>query len=195
MIRLIGPLLAMASIFAIALPASAADLPDPCALLAPDELSALGMPKGAVAGPDSKEDGRFLICNYRPADQKADPSPAAESSSITSPSVVVMIASAGNDRVLQLRAMIAKARGENSPAQLQARGEYYADTTSSANSVPMCKVQIEGGVEASRCLSATDTNIVTLIVGRRAPEGGALDPSRQLRLISELAARVRAKGG
>ena len=161
--------------------ATAGGLPDPCGLLSPNELSELGLTDKAIGAVDSRDGGRLLICKFL-----ARPEDTAGPGGI---SITVMVSAAGGDRVLQFDALVAKARSENTPSALSARGEYYAESGSA-----MCKVTVAAAVETSQCLGATGTTVIALAVERPAPDGRTADPTVPLKLISEMAARVRQAG-
>ena len=102
--------------------------------------------------------------------------------------VSIILSSAAPDRVLQFRALLAKAVGENTPAQLEARGEYYSGGV-------MCKVVSAHQRETSQCLGATEKSIVALALSRPTTENKVAYPAAQLRLTATLVSRVAARGG
>ena len=163
----------LAATFATAV--SAAPL-DPCSLLSSAELIDLGVP--ADTAPTHKDQpGRVHSCEYK-----------TEGTSTATQTVAIVVSDAARDRVLQLRAMVAKALSENTQAQLEARGEYYSATV-------MCKVVSSAQLETSQCLGSTEQSIIALALSHQNLENKVAYPSLQLRLISTLVARASARGG
>jgi hypothetical protein len=92
------------------------------------------------------------------------------------------------DRALQVRAMLNKALSENSPAQLEARGEYFAPNAT-------CKVVLVSQVETSQCLGTTEQSVVGLTLIRTSRENKVSYPALQLRFTSKLVSSVGERGG
>jgi hypothetical protein len=159
---------------------SAAELPEPCGLLSPADLSALGVPNEAKPSSEKRDSGRYLACKYAIAEGQT---PSEHATSAT-----VMLSAMPVDRIRELRAFFAKALSENTESELQAKGEYYLESV-------MCKVVIAAAVETSQCVGATETTAVGLLLSHPASSGKISYPSLQLRIISELASRVRQRGG
>ena len=84
--------------------------------------------------------------------------------------------------------MLGKALSESSPAQLEARGEYFA-----ANAT--CKVVLVSQVETSQCLGITQQSVVGLTLSRVKGKNKVSYPALQLRLISKLVSSVSERGG
>lgn len=147
-----------------------------CSLLSPDDLAQLGVPADAVQTLETQQGG-VQYCKYH-----APGSPAADA-------VATVILSTGvPDRVLQVRAMLSKSLGAATPAQHEARGEYFADGAT-------CKVVAVSQVETSQCLGATQQSVVGLSLVRSNAQNVVSYPALQLRFISRLLARVGDRGG
>jgi hypothetical protein len=84
--------------------------------------------------------------------------------------------------------MLAKALAENTPAQLEARGEFYSGDV-------MCKVVLAAQREMSQCLGATEKSIVAMSLSRPVTENKVEPPAAQLRFTATLVSRVAARGG
>ncbi len=102
--------------------------------------------------------------------------------------VSIILSEAVPERVLQLRALRAKALGENTSAQLEAHGEYYRENV-------MCKVVSASRLETSQCLGTTEQSIVALVLVRPNQANVPVYPASQLRLTATLVSRVAARGG
>ena len=149
---------------------------DPCSLLyGPDRIE-LGIPADLVPSRESQPGG-VQACKYQ-----------TQESPMPTGTVSIILSSAAPDRVLQFRALLAKALGENTPAQLEARGEYYAGDV-------MCKVVSAAQRETSQCLGATETSIVALALSRPNTENKVAYPAAQLRLTATVVSRIAARGG
>ena len=149
---------------------------DPCSLLSPADLGELSIPADA-ARTFEKQQGGVLYCNYQVLGTAAATSAAS-----------VILSTAVPDRVLQVRAMLAKAVSENTPAQLEARGEYFAPNAT-------CKVVSVSQVETSQCLGTTEQSVVGLILRRVNVDNKISYPALQLRLILKLVSGVSERGG
>ena len=149
---------------------------DPCALLTETEMTELGMPTGTSPSRESQPGG-VQYCKYR-----------VQTASDHDSTVSIILSFAVPDRVLQLRALQAKALSENTSAQLQARGEYYADGV-------MCKVVYGSQVETDQCIGSTEGSIVGLALVRPNLENKVAYPAPQLKLIAALVSLVGARGG
>jgi len=156
--------------------AFAVDPIEPCSLLSAADLAELGVLADAVRSVD-KQQGGVLYCKYQV--------PGA-SSSVSSASLI--LSTAVPDRALQVRAMLNKALRENSPAQLEARGEYFAPSAT-------CKVVSVSHVETSQCLGTTEQSVVGLTLTRVNQEDKVAYPALQLRFISKLVSSVGERGG
>jgi hypothetical protein len=84
--------------------------------------------------------------------------------------------------------MLAKAVSENTPAQLEARGEYFAPNAT-------CKVVSVSQVETSQCLGTTEQSVVGLTLRRVNVDNKISYPALQLRLILKLVSGVSERGG
>jgi hypothetical protein len=102
--------------------------------------------------------------------------------------VTIMLSQAVPERVLQLRAMQAKAREESTPTQQQARGEYFEDRV-------MCKVVLVSRQEISQCIGASEQSVVALTVSWPNLGNGVAYPASQLRIMATLVSRVASRGG
>src|SRR5262249_9572353 len=100
----------------------------------------------------------------------------------------VTVSAPGRERILEFRALMQKAQSENTADQLRGRGEFYSGPF-------MCKVQLMSPAELSQCIGATEASMVTLAVSRGVAGQPVAFPSLQRDLISEITARVRARGG
>jgi hypothetical protein len=155
---------------------SAAEPIEPCSLLSAADLAELGVPAGAMRSTE-KQQGGVLYCKYQVP---------GTSTSVSYASVIV--STAVPDRALQVRAMLNKALSEDSPAQLEARGEYFAPNAT-------CKVVLVSQVETSQCLGATEQSVVGLTLVRTNRENKVSYPALQLRFISKLVSSVGERGG
>ena len=149
---------------------------DPCALLSAGDLAELGIPADAARSLEERPGG-VRYCRY----QVSGAPSAANSAS-------VILSTAVPDRVLQFQAMLRKAVSEGTPAQLQARGEFFASNAT-------CKVAAVSQVETSQCLGTTDQSVVGLTLIRANAENKVAYPALQLRFMSKLVTSVAAKGG
>jgi len=149
---------------------------DPCSLLSGTERVELGMAADLVPSHENQPGG-VQACKYQ-----------APESPMTTGAVSIILSSAAPDRVLQFRALLAKTLGENTPAQLEARGEYYSGDV-------MCKVVSAAQRETSQCLGATEASIVAVAVSRPSTANKVAYPAAQLRLTTSLVSRVAARGG
>jgi hypothetical protein len=149
---------------------------DPCSLLTETELIELGLPTGVTPSRESQPGG-VQYCKYR-----------VQTASGHDNTVSIILSRAVPDRVLQLRALQARAIGENTLAELQARGEYYAEGV-------MCKVVSASQLETDQCIGSTDASIVGLALIHPNLENKVAYPSPQLKLIAALVSRVGARGG
>jgi len=149
---------------------------DPCSLLSGTDRIELGMPAD-LTGTHGDQPGGVQTCKYQTPD-----------SPVATRSASIILSSGAQDRVLQFRAMLAKALAENSQAQLEARGEYYSGNV-------MCKVVLAGQRETSQCLGATEKSIVAVALTRPIAENKVEHPDAQLRLTATLVSRIAARGG
>jgi hypothetical protein len=168
---------AIAVLAAMLAPAASADAIDPCSLLSDAEMVELGLPKDSVPSRESQPGG-VQACKYRLR------SPGAASDGMVS----IILSQAVPERVLQLRGMQAKAREEGTPAQQQARGEYFEDKV-------MCKVVLASRQETSQCIGASEQSVVALAVSRENLGNEVTYPASQLRIIAALVSRVASRGG
>ena len=166
----------VALVAAVTSAGATADPLDPCSLLSGTERVELGMPAD-LAGAPADQPGGVQACKYQTPD---DP--------VTIRSASIILSSGAQDRVLQFRALLAKALAENTQAQLEARGEYYSGDV-------MCKVILTAQRETSQCLGATEKSIVALALSRPITETKVERPAAQLRLTATLVSRVAARGG
>ena len=168
----------MIATFAAALTAAANAEPiDACSLLSEADMVELGLSKDAVPSRASQPGG-VEACSYRL------PSSGNASSGMAS----VILSQGVPERALQLRALQAKAQSENTPAQLQARGEYYEGNV-------MCKLVLASQQETSQCLGASDQSVVALAVTRPNLGSKVAFSAAQLRITAALVARVVSRGG
>jgi hypothetical protein len=163
----------LAGVFATAANAEAID---PCSLVSGADMAALGVPGNAVPSHE-EQPGGVRACKYQ-----APGAPAAAST------VSIILSTAMPDRALEVRALLAKALAENTPAQLEARGEYVEGNV-------MCKVVSASQVEISHCLGATEQSVVGMTVSRPNPANTVMHPTAQLQFMATLLTRVGAKGG
>jgi hypothetical protein len=157
--------------------AASAEPIDACSLLAEADLVELGLSKDSVPSRETQPGG-VQACKYRL------PSAGNASDGMVS----IILSQAVPERVLQLRALLAKAQDESTPAQLQARGEYYEGKV-------MCKVASAPQQESSQCLGASEQSVVAFSVSRPNSSNKSTYPASHLRIITALVARVTAKGG
>jgi hypothetical protein len=158
-------------------PAASADAIDPCSLLSDAEMVELGLPKDSVPSRESQPGG-VQACKY------PFRTPGAASDGMVS----IILSQAVPERVLQLRALQAKAREEGTPAQQQARGEYFEGKV-------MCKVVLASQQETSQCVGASEQSVVALAVSRPNLTKEVTYPASQLRIIATLVSRVTSRGG
>ena len=168
---------AVAILAAMLATAASADAIDPCSLLADAELVELGLPKDSVPSRESQPGG-VLACKY----QFRAPGAASEGT------VSIILSQAAPERVLQLRELQGKAREEGTPAQQQARGEYFEGKV-------MCKVVLASQQETSQCIGASAQSVVALAVSRPNLTNEVAYPASQLRIIATLISRVTSRGG
>jgi hypothetical protein len=167
-------LTALAAAFATA---ARAEPIDACSLLTEPDRVELGLSKDSVPSRESQPGG-VQACRYQ-----------LRSAGNGSDGTVSIILSQGvPERVLQLRALQAKAQDENTPAQLQARGEYYEGKV-------MCKVVSAPQQETSQCLGASEQSVVALAVARPNLGNRPIYPASQLRIMATLVSRVTSSGG
>lgn len=163
-----------ATVFATA---ANADAIDPCSLLSDAEMVDLGLSKDSVPSRESQPGG-VQACKYQFR------SAGAASDGMVS----IILSQAVPERVLQLRALQAKAREESTPTQQQTRGEYFEDQV-------MCKVVLASQQEISQCLGTSEQSVVALAVSRPNLTSKVTYPASQLRLIATLVSRVTSRGG
>lgn len=160
--------LAITVITAMLATAARADAIDPCSILSADDMAALGLPNDSVPRHESQPGG-VQACKY-------------------GETVSVILSQAVPERVLQLRAMQAKAREETTPAQQQARGEYFEGKV-------MCKVFLASRQETSQCIGASEQSVVALAMSRPSLANDVAYPQSQLRIIATMVSRVASRGG
>jgi len=165
---------ALAAVFATA---ASADAIDACSLLSDAEMVELGLPKDSVPSRESQPGG-VQACKYRFR------APGAASDGMVS----IMLSQAVPERALQLRGLQAKAREEGTPAQQQARGEYFEGNV-------MCKVVLASQQETSQCIGASEQSVVALAVSRPNLTNEITYPASQLRIVATLVSRVTSRGG
>ena len=158
-------------------PAASADAIDPCSLLSDAEMAELSLPKVSVPSRESQPGG-VQVCKY----QFRTAGAASDST------VSIILSQAVPERVLQLRAMQAKARKEGTPAQQQTRGEYLEGEV-------MCKVNLASQQEISQCVGATEQSVVALAVSRPNLATEVTYPASQLRITATLVSHVTSRGG
>ena len=157
--------------------AAHADAIDPCSLISDTEMLELGLPKDAVPSHESQPGG-VQACKY----------PFRSAGAASDGMVSIIVSQAVPERVVQLRALQAKAREEGTPALQQARGEYFEDGV-------MCKVVLASRQETSQCIGATEQSVVALAVSRPSLGNQVAYPASQLRIIALLVSRVASRGG
>ncbi len=167
----------LAAIAAASATTASAQPIDPCSLLSEADLIELGLSKDAVPAHESQPGG-VQACRYQFR--------SAGANSVGTVSVI--LSQAVPERAMQLRALQAKAREENTPAQLQARNEYADDKAT-------CKVVSVARQETSQCIGATEQSVVALAVSRPNLADKVAYPAAQLRIIATLVSRVGLKGG
>ena len=150
---------------------------DPCSLLSDAEMVELGLSKDSVPSRESQPGG-VQACTYQ-----------FRSAGTTSDGKVsIILSQAAPERVLQLRALQAKAREEGTPTQQQARGEYFEDRV-------MCKVVLASQQETSQCIGASEQSVVAFAVSRPNLSDKVTYPASQLRIMATLVSRVASRGG
>jgi hypothetical protein len=169
--------LIVTALAAVSATAANADTIDPCSLLSAAEMVELGLSKDSVPSRESQPGG-VQACKY----QFRSAATAADGT------VSIILSQAVPERVLQLRALQARAREESTPTQQQARGEYFEDKV-------MCKVVLASQQEISQCLGASEQSVVALAVSRPKLANEVTHPASQLRIIATLVSRVRSRGG
>jgi len=157
--------------------AANADAIDPCTLLSDAEMVELGLSKDSMPSRESQPGG-VQACKYQ----------FRSAGTASDGMVSIILSQAVPERVLQLRAMQAKAREEGTPTQQQARGEYFEDRV-------MCKVVLASQQEVSQCIGASEQSVVALAVSRPNLTNGVTYPASQLRIIATLVSRVASRGG
>jgi len=157
--------------------AANADAIDPCSLLTDAEMVDLGLPKDSVPSHESQPGG-VQACKYQ----------FRSAGAASDGAVSIVVSQAVPERVLQLRALQAKAREEGTPAQQQARGEYFDDKV-------MCRVVLASQQETSQCIGASEQSVVALAVSRPASGNKAAYPASQLKIMATLVSRVASRGG
>jgi hypothetical protein len=167
----------IASLAAAFTTAANADAIDPCSLLSAAEMVELGLSKDSVPSRESQPGG-VQACKYQ----------FGSAGTASDGMVSIILSQAVPERVLQLRAMQAKAREEDSPTQQQARGEYFEDRV-------MCKVVLASRQETSQCMGASDQSVVALAVSRPNLSNKVTYPASQLRIMATLVSRVASRGG
>ena len=165
---------ALAAVFATA---ARADAIDPCSLLSDAEMVELGLPKDSVPSRESQPGG-VQACKYQ----------FRSAGTASDGMVSIILSQSVPERVLQLRAMQAKAREESTPTQQQARGEYFEDRV-------MCKVVLASNQETSQCLGTSEQSVVALAVSRPNLTHEVTYPASQLRIVITLVSRVASRGG
>jgi len=168
---------AIAVLAAVRATAASADTIDPCSLLSDAERVELGVPKDSVPSRESQPGG-VQACRY----QFRTPGAASDGT------VSIILSQDVPERVLQLRGMQAKAREEGTPAQQQARGEYFEGKA-------MCKVVLASHQETSQCIGTSEQSVVALAVSRPNLTNEVTYPASQLRIVATLIARVTSRGG
>ena len=164
--------------FAVAFTTTASAEPiDPCSLLSDAEQIELGVPKNFVPSRESQPSGvQACKCQTR------------RSGTTSEGTASIILSQAVPERARQLRAMQAKVREESTPAQQQARGEYFEDKV-------MCKVASASQQETSQCIGASEQSVVALVVSRPNFTDTVTYPASQLRIIGNLVSRVAQKDG
>lgn len=162
----------LAAVFATA---SNAQTINPCSLLSGADMAELDVPANVMPSHEDQSGG-VQSCKYQ-----VPGTPATGA-------VSIILSTAAPDRALQVRALLAKALAENTPAQLEARGEFFAGNV-------MCKVVSESQLETSHCLGATEQSVVGMTLFRPNLDNNVTYPTSQLRLIATLVSRVGARGG
>jgi hypothetical protein len=165
----------VAFIAAVSSAGSTAGPLDPCSLLSSTDKIELGLPAD-LGGTHEDQPGGVQACKYQTPD-----------SPVSTRTASIILSSAAQDRVFQFRALLAKAVAENTQAQLETRGEYYAGGV-------MCKVVLAAQRETSQCMGATEKSIVALALSRPNAESKVAHPAAQLRLTATLVSRVAARG-
>lgn len=163
---------AAAALAAAITTAAGADAIDPCSLVTDDELVELGLPNGSLPSRESQP-GDVQACRYR--------SPASAVSDVT---VSIMLSQAAPERALQFRVLQAKAREEGTPAQQQARGEFFEGDV-------LCKLVSASGQETSQCMGASERSVVALAVSRPNRAHELAYPASQLRIMGILVSRAK----
>jgi len=165
---------ALAAVFTTA---AGADAIDTCSLLSGAERVELGLSKDSVPSRESQPGG-VQACKY----------PFRSAGTASDGMVSIILSQAVPERVLQLRAMQAKAREESTPTQQQARGEYFEGRV-------MCKVVLASNQETSQCLGTSEQSVVALAVSRPNLTHEVTYPASQLRIVATLVSRVASRGG
>jgi hypothetical protein len=165
---------ALVTVFATA---ASADAIDPCSLLSDAEMVELGLSKDSVPSRESQPGG-VQACKYQ----------FRSAGTASDGMVSIILSQAVPERVLQLRALQAKAREESTLTQQQARGEYFEDKV-------MCKVVLASHQETSQCLGTSEQSVVALAVSRPNLTHEVTYPASQLRIMASLVSRVASKGG
>ena len=169
--------LAIAVLAATFAPAASADTIDPCSLLSDADKVELGVPKDSIPSREAPPGG-VQACKY------LFRTPGAGADGMVS----ILLSQAVPERVLQLRSLQAKAREEGTPAQQQARGEYFEGEV-------MCKVILASQQETSQCIGVSEQSVVALAVSRPNHTKEVTYPALQLRIIAALVSRVTSRGG
>lgn len=167
----------IAALAAVLATAASAQTIDPCSLLSDAEMIELGLPKDSVPSRESQPGG-VQACKYQ----------FRSAGTASDGMVSIILSQAVPERVLQLRAMQAKAREESTPTQQQARGEYFEDKV-------MCKVVLASHQETSQCLGTSEQSVVALAVSRPNLAHEVTYPASQLRIMAALVSRVASRGG
>jgi hypothetical protein len=169
--------LIITALMAVFATAANADAIDPCSLLSGAEMVELGLSEDSVPSRESQPGG-VQACKYQ----------FRSAASGSDGMVSIILSQAVPERVLQLRALQAKAREEGTPTQRQARGEYFGDGV-------MCQVVLAPQREISQCLGASEQSVVALAVSRPNLSKEVTYPASQLRIVATLVSRVMSKGG
>ena len=169
--------LIITALMAVFATAANADAIDPCSLLSGAEMIELGLSKDSAPSRESQPGG-VQACKYQ----------FRSAGSGSDGTVSIMLSQAVPERVLQLRAMQAKAREESTPTHRQAHGEYFENNV-------MCKVILASQRETSQCLGASEQSVVALAVSRPNLTNEVTYPASQLLIIATFVSRVSAKGG
>ena len=156
---------------------ASADPIDPCSLLSEADRVELGLSKDSVPSRESQPGG-VQACKYQLRSGGTTPDGM----------VSIILSQAVPERVLQLRALQARAREDSTRAQQQSRGEYFDGKV-------MCKVVSTSQQETSQCLGTSEQSVVALAVSRPNLSNQVTYPALQLRITATLVSRVTLRGG